>query len=115
MTKEELEQKLEQTEKDLADYQFNYPTIKELQKENAELKDDNKVMADNYSKMEQKFYNNLTKAKELLKRYVPYRQITDSKAYKDLAEETEQFLSEVEKCQISSTKSASLLFVYAEL
>ena len=41
----------------------------------------------------------LTKAKELLKRYVPYRQITDSKAYKDLAEETEQFLnSEVEKC-----------------
>ena len=34
----ELERKLEQTEKDLADYQFNYPTIKELQKENAELK-----------------------------------------------------------------------------
>ena len=34
----ELEQKLEQTEKDLADYQFNYPTIKELEKENAELK-----------------------------------------------------------------------------
>jgi hypothetical protein len=33
----ELERKLEQTEKDLADYQFNYPTIKELQKENAEL------------------------------------------------------------------------------
>ena len=35
----ELEQKLEQTEKDLADYQFNYPTIKELEKENAELKE----------------------------------------------------------------------------
>lgn len=34
----ELEQKLEQTEKDLADYQFNYPTIKELEKENTELK-----------------------------------------------------------------------------
>lgn len=34
----ELEQKLEQTEKDLADYQFNYPTIKELKKENAELR-----------------------------------------------------------------------------
>ena len=33
----DLEQKLEQAEKDLADYQFNYPTIKELQKENAEL------------------------------------------------------------------------------
>lgn len=28
----ELEQKLEQTEKDLAEYQFNYPTIKELEK-----------------------------------------------------------------------------------
>jgi hypothetical protein len=47
----ELERKLEQTEKDLADYQFNYPTIKELtegtcfahlkslEKENTELKD----------------------------------------------------------------------------
>ncbi|MBP5793983.1 MAG: hypothetical protein J6W46_10140 [Spirochaetaceae bacterium] len=34
----ELERKLEQTEKDLADYQFNYPTIKELEKENAELR-----------------------------------------------------------------------------
>lgn len=34
----ELEQKLEQTEKDLADYQFNYPTIKELEQENAKLK-----------------------------------------------------------------------------
>ena len=33
----ELEQKLEQTEKDLADYQFNYPTIKELEKENKTL------------------------------------------------------------------------------
>ena len=27
----DLERKLEQTEKDLADYQFNYPTIKELE------------------------------------------------------------------------------------
>ena len=33
----DLEQKLEQTEKDLADYQFNYPTIKELEKENKTL------------------------------------------------------------------------------
>ena len=30
------------------------------------LKDDNKVMADNYSKMEQKFYDNLTKANKLI-------------------------------------------------
>ena len=36
----ELEQKLEQTEKDLADYQFNYPTIKELEEENERLKGD---------------------------------------------------------------------------
>ena len=40
----ELEQKLEPTEKDLADYQFNYPTIKELEKENAELKEQIKKM-----------------------------------------------------------------------
>jgi hypothetical protein len=40
----ELERKLEQTENDLADYQFNYPTIKELQKENADLKEEiNKI------------------------------------------------------------------------
>ena len=32
-----MEQRLEQTEKDLADYQFNYPTIKELEKENNRL------------------------------------------------------------------------------
>ena len=35
----ELERKLEQTEKDLADYQFNYPTIKKLEKENTDLRD----------------------------------------------------------------------------
>ena len=35
----EIEAKLEQTEKDLADYQFNYPTIKELEEENADLKE----------------------------------------------------------------------------
>ena len=38
MRTEQLEEKLEQAEKDLADYQFNYPTIKELEKENAELR-----------------------------------------------------------------------------
>ena len=43
--------------KDYADLQKQ---VKELQLENAELRDDNKVMADNYSKM---FYDNLTKAK----------------------------------------------------
>ena len=33
----ELERKLEQTGKDLADSHYNYPTIKELEKENKEL------------------------------------------------------------------------------
>ena len=37
----ELERKLEQTEKDLTDYQFNYPKIKDLEKENTELKEKN--------------------------------------------------------------------------
>ena len=46
--------------------------ITELEQENAELKDDNKVMADNYSKMEQKFYDNLTKAKEHIENLLYY-------------------------------------------
>lgn len=78
--------------------------VKNLEKENAELKEQCSILADcntctSACKTENiEMKNNLTKAKELLKRYVPYRQITDSKAYKDLAEETEQFLnSEVEK------------------
>ena len=33
----DLEQKLEQTEKDLTDYQFNYPKIKELEEQNKVL------------------------------------------------------------------------------
>ena len=49
--------------------------------ENAELKDDNKVMADNYSKMEQKFYNNLTKAKEIIKDLLSYSVKLDSCLY----------------------------------
>lgn len=35
----DLERKLEQTEKDLADYQFNYPSIKELEQTNNKLLD----------------------------------------------------------------------------
>ncbi len=34
----ELEEKLEQTGKDLADYQFNYPTIKELEAQIEKMK-----------------------------------------------------------------------------
>ena len=92
----ELERKLEQTEKDLADYQFNYPTIKELQKENAELKDDNKVMADNYSKMEQKFYDNLTKAKEIIRELLNSCFGYNSKTVNyEVKVKAEQFLDEV--------------------
>lgn len=47
-----------------------YIIEEQLQKENAELKDDNKVMADNYSKMEQKFYISLTEAKAIIKDYI---------------------------------------------
>ena len=72
----ELEQKLEQTEKDLADYQFNYPTIKELQKENAELKEfvnaphtkGRKTTRGDYIKTVWDLSKQLTKAKELLER-----------------------------------------------
>lgn len=32
-----------------------------------DLKEDNKVMSNNYSKMEQKFYDNLSKAKEIIR------------------------------------------------
>ena len=40
--------------------------IEELEQKNAELKDDNKVMSDNYSTMEKKFYDNLTRVNLLL-------------------------------------------------
>ena len=68
--------------------------IPELEKENAELKDDNKVMADNYSKMEQKFYNNLTKARCLLRAWFQYCIDTEGKT--PLKIETAQFLKEGE-------------------
>ena len=125
----ELERKLEQTEKDLADYQFNYPTIKELQKENeelrnngftvsamteqqlkvalekgeqlekenAELKDNFKIAKDN----EYEYLSLLTKAKELLKNllsaYTTYADSFDDRD-NEIVSEAEQFLnSEVEK------------------
>ena len=100
----ELEQKLEQTEKDLADYQFNYPTIKELQKENAELKGLKDVAtlirANNDTVVTLMQLNNklvsksqqLIKAKELLKRcYENYIYL------EPLRSEIKQFISEVEK------------------
>jgi septal ring factor EnvC (AmiA/AmiB activator) len=93
----ELEQKLEQTEKDLADYQFNYPTIKELQKENAELKEQHEVSARNMSsfieslsKSENEAKKQLTKAKEIIHKVCYEYGIYD----KDLMEEAKQFLKE---------------------
>ena len=57
-------------------------------------------MADNYSKMEQKFYENLTNAKEIIKTFLlwenDWHNKTESKY--ELLKEAEQFLnSEVEK------------------
>jgi hypothetical protein len=79
--------------------EINLKRIEYLEKENAELKDDNKVMADNYSKMEQKFYDNLTKAKELLAKWVElFKPKLDDFPKPPIQVYTEQFLnSEVEK------------------
>lgn len=57
------------------------------------LKDDNKVMTDNYSKMKQKFYDNFTKAKELLTRFVMAGVYFNGKEA-DLIKEAEQFLKD---------------------
>lgn len=85
----------------LKDFLAGYKAGKaELEKENTDLKEKVNIL-DNCDRLgdviTEEYKDQLTKAKELLKRYVPYRQITDSKAYKDLADETEQFLEEIEK------------------
>ena len=67
---EDLEHKLEQTEKDLADYQFNYPTIKELQKENAELKAQYAKECEDVCYIVTNYGKQLTKAKEIIKMLV---------------------------------------------
>ena len=100
-----LKKKLKEELKTIADKDLSFVArFDALEKENAELKDDNKVMADNYSKMEQKFYDNLTKTKEIIKKLMEhlsrYVWIGDNKTKpameKDITE-AEQFLnSEVE-------------------
>lgn len=105
----ELEEKLEQTEKDLADYQFNYPTIKELKKENAELKSENQKWKDEWQEQVQKANDEgyartlqtiqLNKAKKILQKVVTDFHNMDCVSVhidKTIAE-AEQFLSEVEK------------------
>ena len=102
----ELEQKLEQTEKDLADYQFNYPTTKELQKENAELKDyrlntlkEQQTGIQKYAlNLEHKlnwYDDKLTKAKEIIKNLMEFAEM-DDREYEKEYKEAEQFLKESE-------------------
>lgn len=90
----ELEHKLEQTEKELADYQFNYPTIKELERENAELKEKLNFSTQYYQG--EKAKEQLTTAKEIIKSLLTccrnYPQENAEKMYR-----AEQFLKEVEK------------------
>lgn len=68
--------------------------IKELQQENAELRDDNKVMADNYFKMEQKFYDNLTKAKEIIEELYNIIPASMSEYAKEPMEHARKFMTE---------------------
>lgn len=70
----ELEGKIEQIEKDLADYQFNYPKIKELSKENAELKE------------------RVEKAEDLIEDMYDRIPASHSDYYKDVMERARQFL-----------------------
>ena len=103
----DLERKLEQTEKDLADYQFNYPTIKELERQNKELQDKLgdvqmqkageksdlvwKLKTANEQKAEQ-----LTKATEIVKNLLSaYTSYADSFDDRDngIIAEAEQFLN----------------------
>ena len=95
----DLEQKLEQAEKDLTDYQFNYPSIKELEKENAELKKANKKLFGRFYKKGVKDYcekeKQLAQAKGLLRAWFQY--CIDTKGRTPLQLETAQFLKEAEE------------------
>lgn len=108
----DLERKLEQTEKDLADYQFNYSTIKELEKENAGLKarlNAINLLTPELQKMSKLKTQQLTKAKEIIKRLLAtprsiYGRDEDGEItsffnsdYGKLKKQAEQFLKEVEK------------------
>ena len=93
----DLEQRLEQTEKDLADYQFNYPTIKELEKENAELKE--RLAETNLNG--NIVLRELTKAKEIIREYMRFEPIIGtcsfySEEYEKTKTKAEQFLKEIE-------------------
>ena len=92
--------------------------LKELEKENTELKKKYVKNITDCDICDTYCNSQLIKAKELLERFLGLGNLwdLDCKDYFPLRKEAEQFLnSEVEKCQKSSMKSASLLFVYAEL
>ena len=108
----ELEQKLEQTEKDLADYQFNYPTIKELtegtcfahlkslEQENAELKEKINIL-ENCDRLgdviTQAYKDQLAQAEELLAKWVElFKPKLEGYPITPIQEQTEQFLQEIE-------------------
>lgn len=105
----ELEQKLEQTEKDLADYQFNYPKIKELEKENEELKGSLELYESGGCRATNLFEcgvvkelkDQLTKAKEIIKDLMSFPvQLCDCRHTVDFEKTREkavQFLKEIEK------------------
>ena len=94
----ELEQKLEQAEKDLADYQFNYPTIKELQKENAELKKKYVKNITDCDICDTYCNSQLTKAKEIIREFVEWATWQGSKcpSFKSIQDKAEQFLKDCE-------------------
>lgn len=99
----ELKRNLEQTEKDLSDYQFNYPTIKELQEENAKLKE--KLKPENCLKLLAKegyikfSSEQLSRAREILKGlYFIIQSRIDYENNTGIADEmarAEQFLKEL--------------------
>lgn len=58
-----------------------------------DLKEDNKVMSDNYSKMEQKFYDNFSEAKVIIKLLLWDLRNRSYQSVEDI-EQAEQFLKE---------------------
>lgn len=91
-----LERKLEQTEKDLADYQFNYPKIKELEQTNNNLLD----VINNQDVKIADLEKQITKATELLNEFMRISKASDEDFehdYSELIGETEQFIKDLEK------------------
>lgn len=92
MTKDEHIKQLEQDKCELLGI------IQGKDKAIKDLKDDNKVMSDNYSHMEQKFYDNLTQAKGLLRELYSIIKVKCSpfirEEHKNILTETLEFLQE---------------------